>query len=72
MPRLAASRALQQLLVPPPGQRLIYSDPSREAEGGAEGWPLRTPRHAAGEEEEDTGSDAPELQLSRCSSRCWC
>ena len=67
VPRLAASRALQQLLVPPPGQRLIYSDPSREAEGGAEGWP-RTPRHAAGEEEEEEGPDAPELQLSRCSS----
>ena len=55
VPRIAASRALQQLLVPPPGQRLIYSDPSREAEGGAEGWP-RTPRHAAGEEEEEEGS----------------
>ena len=29
-PRLAGSRALQQLLVPPAGHRLVYIDPGRE------------------------------------------
>ena len=67
MPRLTASCALQQLLTPPPDQRLVYSDPTHAGEGGGEGWP-RTPRQAAGEEEDDAGSDTPELQLSRCSS----
>jgi len=67
VPRLAASCALQQLLTPPPDQRLVYSDPTHAGEGGGEGWP-RTPRQAAGEEEDDAGSDTPELQLSRCSS----